>query len=211
MALDIKDILARGPVIPVIVLQRLDDAKPLAEALLKGGCSVAEVTLRTGSAVAAIEQLVKAFPEMAVGAGTLKGRRDVYRVQEAGAAFGVSPGFTEEIHAGALESGLPLLPGVCTPSEVLHARSLGHRCMKFFPAEQAGGIPMLKAWVPVFDDVVFCPTGGIKLDTAPHYLALPNVRCIGGSWFVDAQLIAEHRWDEITQLTRQAMALRTTP
>jgi 2-dehydro-3-deoxyphosphogluconate aldolase/(4S)-4-hydroxy-2-oxoglutarate aldolase len=210
MALDIKDVLSRGPVVPVIVLQRAEDAVPLAEALLAGGCRVAEITLRTGAAVAGIDLLARRFPEMAVGAGTLKSRADVYRVQEAGAMFGVSPGLTDEIHRGALESGLPLLPGVCTPSEVLHARSLGYRQLKFFPAEQAGGVPMLKAWVSVFDDMQFCPTGGITAELAPSYLALPNVTCVGGSWLVDPQLIAQGNWAQITQLTQQAMQLRAT-
>jgi len=206
---DIKDVLNRGPIVPVIVLQRSEDAVPLAEALLAGGCRVAEITLRTGAAVAAIDLLARRFPEMSVGAGTLKSRADVYRVQEAGAVFGVSPGLTEEIHRGALESGLPLLPGACTPSEVLEARSLGYRHLKFFPAEQAGGIPMLKAWVPVFDDMRFCPTGGITPALAPSYLALPNVVCVGGSWLVDQQLIAHGNWAEITRLTREAMQLKT--
>ena len=208
---DVKDLLARGPVIPVIVLQRVEDAAPLARALLAGGCTVAEVTLRTGAAVASIELLVREFPDMAVGAGTLKSRADVYRVQEVGAAFGVSPGFTEEIHLGAQEAGLPLLPGVCTPSEVLHARSLGYRQLKFFPAEQAGGVPMLKAWVSVFDDMRFCPTGGITPALAPSYLSLPNVACVGGSWLVDPKLVAAGEWAEITRLTREAMQLRSAP
>lgn len=207
MAVDIKDVLTRGPVVPVIVLQRAEDALPLAEALMAGGCMVAEITLRTGAAVAGIDLLSRRFPDMSVGAGTLKSRADVYRVQEAGAVFGVSPGLTEEIHRGALESGLPLLPGVCTPSEVLEARSMGYRYMKFFPAEQAGGVPMLKAWVPVFDDIRFCPTGGISSALAPSYLALPNVVCVGGSWLVDPQLISQGNWGEITRLAREAMQL----
>lgn len=208
MALDIKEILARGPIVPVIILQRTEDAVPLAEALLAGGCTVAEITLRTTAAVTAIELLSKRYPQLAVGAGTLKSRADVYRVQEAGAVFGVSPGFTEEIHQGALESGLPLLPGVCTPSEVLQARSAGYRHLKFFPAEQAGGVPMLKAWVSVFDDMRFCPTGGISQAIAPDYLALPNVVCVGGNWVVESGLIAAGRWSEITRLTQEAMQLR---
>ncbi len=207
MALDLLDILSRGPVVPVIVLQRLEHAKPLADALLAGGCSVAEITLRTGCALAAIAQMAKAFPEMAVGAGTLKGRHDVYRVQEAGAAFGVSPGYTRELHDGGIEANLPLLPGVATPSEVLEARSAGHRFLKFFPAEQAGSVPMLKAWTSVFDDVKFCPTGGIDAEKATAYLSLPNVVCVGGSWLVDPKLIEAGNWSEITARTRAAMAL----
>lgn len=208
MAVEIRDILARGAVVPVIVLQRSEDAIPLAEALLAGGCTVAEVTLRTGAAVTAIELLAKRFPEMAVGAGTLKSRADVYRVQEAGAAFGVSPGLIPEIHEGAVESGLALLPGVCTPSEVLQARAYGYRYLKFFPAEQAGGVPMLKAFAAVFDDIGFCPTGGITPASAPAYLNLPNVLCVGGSWLVDPKLIAAARWSDITQLARDAAQLR---
>lgn len=207
MAVEIKEVLALGAVVPVIVMHRAQDAVPLGEALLAGGCHVAEVTLRTSAAVAAIQTMAQRFPQMTVGAGTLKCRADVYRVQEVGAAFGVSPGFTDEVHDAAHESGLALLPGVCTPSEVMQARSAGYRHLKFFPAEQAGGIPMLKAWASVFDDMRFCPTGGITPALAPSYLALPNVACVGGSWLVDPKLIEAGRWDEITRLTAAAMRL----
>ena len=208
MALELLDILNRGPVVPVIVLHRLEDAKPLADALLAGGCSVAEITLRTGCALAAIAQMAKAFPEMAVGAGTLKGRHDVYRVQEAGAAFGVSPGYTREIHDGGIEANLPLLPGVATPSEVLTARSAGHRFLKFFPAEQSGGAAFLKSIGSPIPQVKFCPTGGISLKNAPDYLSLKNILCVGGSWVAPKEAMAQGDWAVITKLAAEARALR---
>ena len=197
-----------GPVIPVIVLQRVADAVPLAEALLAGGVKVLEVTLRTDVALACIEAIAKQLPEALVGAGTIRNAADARAARDAGSRFAVSPGYTREVGAACRELGLPLLPGVATASEVMTAQADGHDFLKFFPAQQAGGIPMLKALGGPFPDVVFCPTGGITLETAPQFLALPNVRVCGGSWLTPAAAVEKGDWARITRLAREASALR---
>jgi 2-dehydro-3-deoxyphosphogluconate aldolase/(4S)-4-hydroxy-2-oxoglutarate aldolase len=199
---------AHGPVIPVIVLQRVADAVPLAEALLAGGVRVLEVTLRTDVALACIEAIAKQLPEALVGAGTIRNAADARAARDAGSRFAVSPGYTSEVGAACRELGLPLLPGVATASEVMTAQADGHGFLKFFPAQQAGGIPMLKALGGPFPDVVFCPTGGITLETAPQFLALPNVRVCGGSWLTPADAVEKGDWARITRLAREASALR---
>jgi len=199
---------AHGPVIPVIVLQRVADAVPLAEALLAGGVKVLEVTLRTDVALACIEAIAKQVPEALVGAGTIRNAADARAARDAGSRFAVSPGYTPEVGAACRELGLPLLPGVATASEVMAAQADGHDFLKFFPAQQAGGIPMLKALGGPFPDVVFCPTGGITLETAPQFLALPNVRVCGGSWLTPADAVEQGDWARITRLAREASALR---
>jgi 2-dehydro-3-deoxyphosphogluconate aldolase/(4S)-4-hydroxy-2-oxoglutarate aldolase len=197
-----------GPVIPVIVLQRVADAVPLAEALLAGGVKVLEVTLRTDVALACIEAIAKQLPEALVGAGTIRNAADARAARDAGSRFAVSPGYTREVGAACRDLGLPLLPGVATASEVMTAQADGHDFLKFFPAQQAGGIPMLKALGGPFPDVAFCPTGGITLETAPQFLALPNVRVCGGSWLTPADAVAQGDWARITRLAREASALR---
>jgi 2-dehydro-3-deoxyphosphogluconate aldolase/(4S)-4-hydroxy-2-oxoglutarate aldolase len=197
-----------GPVIPVIVLQRVADAVPLAEALLAGGVKVLEVTLRTDVALACIEAIAKQVPEALVGAGTIRHAADARAARDAGSRFAVSPGYTREVGAACRELGLPLLPGVATASEVMTAQADGHDFLKFFPAQQAGGIPMLKALGGPFPDVAFCPTGGITLETAPQFLALPNVRVCGGSWLTPADAVEQGDWARITRLAREASALR---
>jgi 2-dehydro-3-deoxyphosphogluconate aldolase/(4S)-4-hydroxy-2-oxoglutarate aldolase len=197
-----------GPVIPVIVLQRVADAVPLAEALLAGGVKVLEVTLRTDVALACIEAIANQLPEALVGAGTIRNAADARAARDAGSRFAVSPGYTREVGAACRELGLPLLPGVATASEVMTAQADGHEFLKFFPAQQAGGIPMLKALGGPFPDVVFCPTGGITLETAPQFLALPNVRVCGGSWLTPADAVEKGDWARITRLAREASALR---
>lgn len=197
-----------GPVIPVIVLQRVADAVPLAEALLAGGVKVLEVTLRTDVALACIEAIAKQLPEALVGAGTIRNAADARAARDAGSRFAVSPGYTREVGAACRDMGLPLLPGVATASEVMTAQADGHDFLKFFPAQQAGGIPMLKALGGPFPDVAFCPTGGITLETAPQFLALPNVRVCGGSWLTPADAVAQGDWARITRLAREASALR---
>jgi 2-dehydro-3-deoxyphosphogluconate aldolase/(4S)-4-hydroxy-2-oxoglutarate aldolase len=199
---------AHGPVIPVIVLQRVADAVPLAEALLAGGVKVLEVTLRTDVALACIEAIAKQLPEALVGAGTIRNAADARAARDAGSRFAVSPGYTREVGAACRELGLPLLPGVATASEVMTAQADGHDFLKFFPAQQAGGIPMLRALGGPFPDVVFCPTGGITLETAPQFLALPNVRVCGGSWLTPPDAVAQGDWARITRLAREASALR---
>lgn len=199
---------SHGPVIPVIVLQRVADAVPLAEALLAGGVKVLEVTLRTDVALACIEAIAKQLPEALVGAGTIRNAADARAARDAGSRFAVSPGYTREVGAACRELGLPLLPGVATASEVMTAQADGHDFLKFFPAQQAGGIPMLKALGGPFPDVVFCPTGGITLETAPQFLALPNVKVCGGSWLTPADAVEQGDWARITRLAREASALR---
>jgi 2-dehydro-3-deoxyphosphogluconate aldolase/(4S)-4-hydroxy-2-oxoglutarate aldolase len=205
------DVMQTGPVIPVIVIDRLADAVPLARALVAGGVRVLELTLRTPQALAAIERVAAEVEGAIVGAGTLTRPEDVEAVQRAGAVFGVSPGFTRELGAAARAAGLPLLPGVMTPSDVIAARAAGHTELKLFPAQQAGGIGMLKALGGPFPDVRFCPTGGIGAATAPDFLALPNVVCVGGSWLTPADAVAAGDWARITELARAASALRIRP
>jgi len=202
------DVMQTGPVIPVIVIDRLADAVPLARALVAGGVRVLELTLRTPQALAAIERVAAEVEGAIVGAGTLTRPEDVDAVQRAGAVFGVSPGFTPELGAAARAAGLPLLPGVMTPSDVIAARAAGYTELKLFPAQQAGGIGMLKALGGPFPDVRFCPTGGIGAATAPEFLAQPNVVCVGGSWLTPADAVAAGDWGRITELARAASALR---
>ena len=199
---------AHGPVIPVIVLQRVADAVPLARALVAGGVRVLEVTLRTPVALAAIEAIARAVPEAVVGAGTLRLPADAQAARDAGSVFAVSPGYTPALGAACRAAGLPLLPGVATGSEVMTAMADGLRFLKFFPAQQAGGIPMLKALAGPFPDIDFCPTGGITPETAPQFLALPNVKVCGGSWLTPGDAVAAKDWARITRLAREASALR---
>jgi 2-dehydro-3-deoxyphosphogluconate aldolase/(4S)-4-hydroxy-2-oxoglutarate aldolase len=206
--LDTLSLASHGPVIPVIVLQRVQDAVPLAEALLAGGVKVLEVTMRTPVALQCIEAIAKALPEAVVGAGTIRSAADAQAALDAGSRFAVSPGYTAEIGAACRRIGLPLLPGVATASEVMAANADGLQFLKFFPALQAGGIPMLKALGGPFPDVAFCPTGGITPETAPHFLALPNVKVCGGSWLTPADAVAAGDWARITALARAAQALR---
>lgn len=201
------DLAAQGPVIPVIVIDNLADAVPLAQALVAGGVKVLEVTLRTPVALQAIEAMVKAVPGAIVGAGTIRSADDARAAKAAGAVFGVSPGYTPEVGAACRELALPLLPGVATASEVMMAQADGLRFLKFFPATAAGGIPMLKALAGPFPDVVFCPTGGISLQTAPDFLALPNVKVCGGSWLTPADAVKAGDWARITRLAQEASAL----
>ncbi|MBQ0943974.1 bifunctional 4-hydroxy-2-oxoglutarate aldolase/2-dehydro-3-deoxy-phosphogluconate aldolase [Ideonella sp. 4Y16] len=200
------ELVDHGPVIPVIVIDRLADAVPLAQALVAGGVRVLEVTLRTPVALEAIRAM-SAVPGAIVGAGTLRNAADARAAHEAGAVFGVSPGYTAELGAACREIGLPLLPGVATASEVMAAQADGLSFLKFFPATAAGGIPMLKALAGPFPDVAFCPTGGISLATAPDFLALPNVKVCGGSWLTPADAVRSGDWARITQLAREAAAL----
>ena len=201
------DIASHGPVIPVIVIDRVADALPLAEALLAGGVKVLEVTLRTPVALPAIEAIARQLPEAVVGVGTVLHADDARRASEAGARFAVSPGYTSEVGRACQGLNLPLLPGVATASEIMAALADGFAFLKLFPAEAVGGIPLLQAWASPFGQVSFCPTGGISHTTAPHYLALPNVRCVGGSWLTPSDAVRAGDWARITQLARAAQAL----
>jgi 2-dehydro-3-deoxyphosphogluconate aldolase / (4S)-4-hydroxy-2-oxoglutarate aldolase len=202
------DLVAHGPVIPVIVIHRLEDAVPMARALVEGGVRVLEVTLRTPIALQCMEAIAREVPEAILGAGTVRSRADAQAATDAGCTFAVSPGYTPLIGQACREIGLPLLPGTATGSEVMQANADGYFFLKFFPAMQAGGIAMLKALAGPFTDVVFCPTGGISLATAPEFLALPNVKVCGGSWLTPVDAVAAKDWARITRLAREASALR---
>ena len=202
------ELATRGPVIPVIVLHRVEHAVPMARALVAGGVRVLEVTLRTPVALACMQAIAREVPEAIVGAGTLRSAADVHAARDAGCQFGVSPGYTAEIGAACRNAQLPLLPGVATASDVMAANADGLSFLKFFPATAAGGVPMLKALAGPFADVVFCPTGGITPETAPQFLALPNVKVCGGSWLTPADAMERGDWAGITALARAASALR---
>jgi 2-dehydro-3-deoxyphosphogluconate aldolase / (4S)-4-hydroxy-2-oxoglutarate aldolase len=193
----------------VAVIDRADDAAPLAEALLAGGLNVIEVTFRTDSAAEAIARICKNFPQMSVGAGTLLSADNVKRAVNAGAQFGVSPGLNESVLNAALQSALPFFPGVVTPTEVARALELGCSQLKFFPAEAAGGAPMLKALAAPFahTGVKFIPTGGVNATNLPGYLAIPQVAAVGGSWMAERKLVSEKSWLKITALTAEAMKI----
>ncbi|MDG4549246.1 MAG: bifunctional 4-hydroxy-2-oxoglutarate aldolase/2-dehydro-3-deoxy-phosphogluconate aldolase [Candidatus Contendobacter sp.] len=206
--LTVPEVMRIGPVIPVLVIDELAWAVPLANALVAGGVRVLEVALRTAVALAAIRAIAREAPDAIVGAGTLIRPEDFVEARDAGARFGVSPGLAPALIEAARESRLPWLPGVMTPSDVIAARLAGWREMKLFPARQAGGVGMLQALAGPFPDVTFCPTGGITAATAPEFLALPNVACVGGSWLTPRAALAAGDWKRITALARQASGLR---
>ena len=203
----IERILAKR-IVPVVVLDRAEDAEPLAEALLAGGLDIMEITFRTAAAEESIRRIAARYPEVLLGAGTLLDDSQVQRAKDAGAVFGLAPGLNPRTIAKAREVGLDFSPGVMTPGEVEQALSLGCKLLKFFPAETAGGTGMLKALAGPYGHtgVKFIPTGGITSANLPDYLKLPVVAAIGGSWMVDKQLVNEGKWEEITRLTREALA-----
>jgi 2-dehydro-3-deoxyphosphogluconate aldolase/(4S)-4-hydroxy-2-oxoglutarate aldolase len=206
--MNMLELMATGPVIPVIVIDRIEQAVPLAAALVAGGVRVLEVTLRTPVALQAIKAIAAQVEGAIVGVGTITRPQDFEQALDAGAVFGVSPGLSPELVAAARASPLPLLPGVMTPSDVIAARATGFTELKLFPAQQAGGVGMLKALRGPFPDVSFCPTGGINAASAHEFLALPNVACVGGSWLTPADALAAGDWTRITALARAAAALR---
>ncbi len=206
--MDTLELAAHGPVIPVIVIDDVSVAVPLARALVAGGVRVLEVTLRTAVALRCIEAIVKAVPGAIVGAGTVRTPADARAAKDAGCQFAVSPGYASDVGQACRDVGLPLLPGVATASEVMQASAEGYRFLKFFPASAAGGVAMLKALGGPFPDIMFCPTGGISLETAPQYLGLPSVKVCGGSWLTPADAVGKGDWERITALARAARALR---
>ncbi|MCZ6831708.1 MAG: bifunctional 4-hydroxy-2-oxoglutarate aldolase/2-dehydro-3-deoxy-phosphogluconate aldolase [Gammaproteobacteria bacterium] len=203
----IEEIMTTSPVIPVIVIADIDDAVPLAQALVNGGLKVLEVTLRTDAGLAAISKIKQAVPDAIVGAGTVVSGDDLFKAIEAGSEFLVSPGSTASFIDVALRRSVPLLPGVATTSEAMVLLEKGISHMKFFPAQAAGGIPMLKSIAGPLPQVKFCPTGGISEATAPDYLALDNVLCIGGTWMLDKALIDAKDWSAIELKARAAAQL----
>lgn len=209
--MNVLELMRLGPVIPVIVLEDARQAVPLARALVAGGVRVLEVTLRTAAGLPSIRAIAQDVPEAIVGVGTLTQPDEFAAAREAGARFAVSPGLSPALVSAASTSGLPWLPGVMTPSDVLVARAAGLYQLKLFPAQQAGGLNMLKALYGPFPEVVFCPTGGITPGTAPDFLALPNVACVGGSWLTPKDALAAGDWNTITRLASQAATLRAGP
>ncbi|MGV3741920.1 MAG: bifunctional 4-hydroxy-2-oxoglutarate aldolase/2-dehydro-3-deoxy-phosphogluconate aldolase [Burkholderiaceae bacterium] len=206
--MNLIEIMHASPVIPVIAIEKLEDAVPLAKALVAGGIRVLEVTLRTPHGLPAIRAIAQEVPDAILGVGTLTQPEELGAAREAGAIFGVSPGLTPRLIEASRSSGLPLLPGVMTPSEVMIAREAGFRQLKLFPAMQAGGIGMLNAIAGPLPDVLFCPTGGVSHENAPQFLACKNVACVGGSWLCPKELMEAGGWDQITALARAASTLR---
>ncbi len=200
-------VMQEAPVIPVIVLHDVAHAVPMARALVAGGIRMLEVTLRTTQALACLEAIAREVPEAVPGAGTVRNPADARAAADAGARFAVSPGYTPAVGQTCRDLGLPLLPGVATGSEIMLAQDDGWNALKFFPALQAGGTAMLKAWNGPFGDVCFCPTGGVSPSNAMEFLALPNVVCVGGSWLVPSDALAQGDWARITRLAREAAAL----
>ncbi|MCB5191586.1 bifunctional 4-hydroxy-2-oxoglutarate aldolase/2-dehydro-3-deoxy-phosphogluconate aldolase [Methylobacillus arboreus] len=202
------DLANHGPVIPVIVINKVEDAVPMAEALLEGGIKVLEVTLRTPVALQAMEAIAKAVPDAILGAGTVRSIKDAQASKDVGCQFAVSPGYISELGRAAREIGLPLLPGVSTGSEIMQANADDYYFLKLFPAVAVGGINLLKGFAGPFGDVKFCPTGGVTVDSAPQFLALPNVVVCGGTWLTPADAVARKDWAHITKLAREASAIK---
>ncbi|QDD63591.1 bifunctional 4-hydroxy-2-oxoglutarate aldolase/2-dehydro-3-deoxy-phosphogluconate aldolase [Herbaspirillum seropedicae] len=202
------EIMRASPVIPVIAIDKFEHAVPLARALVAGGIRVLEITLRTEHGLPAIRAIAESVPDAIVGVGTLTSPEEFTASRDAGAVFGVSPGLTPALIEAAKRSGLPLLPGVMTPSEVMAAREAGFRQLKLFPAVPAGGVGMLNGIAGPLADVSFCPTGGITQETAPQFLACKNVVCVGGSWLTPKAAIDAGDWDKITEIAKAASALK---
>lgn len=205
--MNINDIVRAGPVVPVLQFDNVEQGEQVSRALLAGGVRVLEITLRTPAAMDVIRHVAGLSDELIVGVGTLTRPEEMAQAVAAGARFGVSPGYTPALGAAAKAAGLPLLPGVVTPSDILAALADGYETVKFFPAEPSGGVPMLKALYGPFREVRFCPTGGISAESAPSYLAQPNVVCVGGSWLTPKARVDAKDWDGITRLARAASAL----
>jgi len=203
----VRDLLAGNTVIPVIVIDRVEDAVPLAKALIAGGLNVLEVTLRTAASEEGIRQIVQHVPDAIVGTGTVCSADQVKLSEDMGCQFMVSPGSTDKLLDAAAQSSIDLLPGISSASEMMRCMEHGYRDFKFFPAEAAGGAAMIKSLYGPFSEARICPTGGIGLHNVMEYLSLPNVLCVGGSWICPAQLVRDQRWDEIEQLAREASQL----
>lgn len=197
-----------APVIPVIVLADAGDALPLAQALLKGGVQALEMTLRTPAGLESLRRIAGEIPDVLIGAGTVTRPEQMHAAQAAGAKFVFSPGWSPALSEAAEAAGIDYIPGVMTPSEAMAAANRGHRAMKLFPADVAGGVNMLKALAGPFPGLRFCPTGGVNAGNAAQYLALPNVFAVGGSWLVPADALASHDWPRITALAAAASVMR---
>ncbi len=204
----IIEVLQISPIIPVVVIENIKDAVPLAQSLVEGGIHIIEVTLRSSCALEAIELIAKNVPKMRVGAGTILNPTQLEQAQNRGAEFLISPGLTIKLLEYAKKKDMPLIPGVSSSSEVMQALELGYNALKFFPAEYCGGVKLLNAFNGPFKGVKFCPTGGISIDNMHSYLNLENVLCVGGSWLTPKNLIQNKEWDKITEICKRALALR---
>ncbi|WRF44959.1 bifunctional 4-hydroxy-2-oxoglutarate aldolase/2-dehydro-3-deoxy-phosphogluconate aldolase [Helicobacter pylori] len=204
----IIEVLQISPIVPVVVIEDIKDAVPLAQSLVEGGIHIIEVTLRSSCALEAIELIAKNVPKMRVGAGTILNPTQLEQAQNRGAEFLISPGLTIKLLEHAKKKTMPLIPGVSSSSEVMQALELGYNALKFFPAEYCGGVKLLNAFNGPFKGVKFCPTGGISADNMRSYLNLENVLCVGGSWLTPKNLIQNKEWDKITEICKRSLALR---
>ncbi|XQW86805.1 bifunctional 4-hydroxy-2-oxoglutarate aldolase/2-dehydro-3-deoxy-phosphogluconate aldolase [Thalassotalea piscium] len=200
-----KDLFAMGPIVPVLVIENVEDALPIAEALLAANVKVLEVTLRTPSALEVIAKIAKELPEAVVGAGTVTNRELLQRSADAGAKFAISPGLTKDLLQAGNEGDIALIPGISSISELMDGIDLGYDHFKFFPAEASGGVKAIQSIGGPFPNIRFCPTGGININNIRDYLALKNVACCGGSWLVSDEIIANKDWGKITELAKQAL------
>ncbi|WRC78185.1 bifunctional 4-hydroxy-2-oxoglutarate aldolase/2-dehydro-3-deoxy-phosphogluconate aldolase [Helicobacter pylori] len=204
----IIEVLQISPIVPVVVIENIKDAMPLAQSLVEGGIQIIEVTLRSSCALEAIELIAKNVPKMRVGVGTILNPTQLEQAQNRGAEFLISPGLTIKLLEYAKKKDMPLIPGVSSSSEVMQALELGYNVLKFFPAEYCGGVKLLNAFNGPFKGVKFCPTGGISADNMHSYLNLENVLCVGGSWLTPKNLIQNKEWDKITEICKRSLALR---
>ncbi|WP_033620095.1 bifunctional 4-hydroxy-2-oxoglutarate aldolase/2-dehydro-3-deoxy-phosphogluconate aldolase [Helicobacter pylori] len=202
----VLEVLQISPIVPVVVVEDLKDAVPLAQSLVEGGIPIIEVTLRSNCALEAIELIAKNVPKMRVGAGTILNSNQLEQAQNRGAEFLISPGLTPSLLEYAKKKDMPLIPGVSSSSEVMQALELGYNALKFFPAEYCGGAKLLNAFNGPFKGVKFCPTGGISVDNMHAYLKLENVLCVGGSWLTPKNLVQNKEWDKIVEICKQALA-----
>ncbi len=201
-----KDLFNMGPIIPVLVINSVEEALPIAEALLAADVRVLEVTLRTAAAFDVISAIAKELPEAIIGAGTVTNCQQLQQSYDAGAKFALSPGLTKDLLQAGNESNIALIPGISSTSELMDGADYGYDHLKFFPAEASGGVNAIKSIGGPFPDIRFCPTGGINLNNIRDYLALPNVVCCGGSWLVSSEIVENKNWSEITRLANQALA-----
>lgn len=204
--LDSSEVFASGPVVPVLVIENVEDAVPIAEAMMAGGIKVLEVTLRTPAAIEVIRQIATNCPDAIVGAGTVTNAKQLQQVTEAGAKFAISPGLTSDLLDAGNDGSIALIPGIASISELMKGLDKGYTHFKFFPAEASGGVQSLKSIGGPFPDVRFCPTGGINPGNYKDYLSLNNVMCCGGSWLCPDAVVKEKRWQEITRLAAEAVA-----
>ncbi|NOH59668.1 bifunctional 4-hydroxy-2-oxoglutarate aldolase/2-dehydro-3-deoxy-phosphogluconate aldolase [Alteromonas sp. 07-89-2] len=201
-----EEIFAAGPVVPVLVINDVEKAVPLAKALMEGGIKVLEVTLRTPAAIDVIKRIADEVPDSLIGAGTVTNAQQLKAVVEAGAKFAISPGMTADLLKAGMDSEIPLIPGISSTSDLMKGKDAGYTHMKFFPAEASGGVKAIKSISGPFPDVTFCPTGGIGPNNYNDYLALNNVKCVGGSWLAPDDAIESGDWARITQLAKEAVA-----